>query len=125
MIKKRQSGLTMISWMVVIAYLAIQGVMAMRIIPVYMKYNSLKSVMDSLTTDPGVKKLTAKRISKLFRKRLLINSLYELAKDKGAYKFKKIKNGYHLITKYEERGPIMGNLQFVANFEFEVDIITR
>jgi len=42
MIKKRQSGLTMISWMVVIAYLAVQGIMGMRIIPVYINYHSLK-----------------------------------------------------------------------------------
>ncbi|VAW63638.1 hypothetical protein MNBD_GAMMA08-729 [hydrothermal vent metagenome] len=125
MIKKRQSGLTMISWMVVIAYLAIQGVLAMRIIPVYMNYHSLKSIMDTMATDPTVKGLTAKRISKLFRKRLLINNLYDIANKKDTYKFKKIKNGYNLLVKYESRGPIWGNLEFVADFEYEVDIKTR
>jgi len=125
MINKRQSGLTMISWVVIIAYLAVQGILGLRIIPVYLNYNTVKSVMDKLATDPEVKGIGAKKLSKLFRKRLKINNLYDLSKDKNAFKFKKIENGYHLTAKYEERGPIWGNLNFVANFEYEVDVATR
>ena len=125
MINKRQSGLTMISWAIVIGVIAVQGIMALRIIPVYLNYHSLKTVMDTLAVDPSIKKLGAKKISKLLRKRLKINSLYDLAKNKDAFKFKKISKGYHLTAKYEERGPIWGNLKFVADFEYEVDIIIR
>ena len=125
MINKRQSGLTMISWAVVLAFIAVQGIMAMRIIPVYLNYQTLITVMDSLAMDQNVKKLSVKKISKLSRKRLKINGLYDLAADKTAFKFKKISKGYHLTAMYEERGPIWGNLQFVADFEYEVDIIIR
>ncbi len=125
MINRKQSGLTMISWVVVLAYLAVQGVLALRIIPIYLNYNTVKTVMNKLATDPDVKGLGAKALSKLFRKRLKINNLFELEKDKNAMKFKKIKNGYHLAVKYEERGPIWGNLKFVADFEYEVDISTK
>lgn len=125
MINKRQSGLTMISWAIVIALIAVQGIMALRIIPVYLNYHSLKTVMDTLAVDQSIKKLGAKKISKLLRKRLKINSLYDLAKNKDAFKFKKIAKGYNLTARYEERGPIWGNLNFVANFEYEVDIVLR
>ena len=125
MINKRQSGLTMISWAIVLGVVAVQGIMAMRIIPVYLNYQSLISVMDTLAVDQNIKKLGVKKITKLFRKRLKINGLYDLADDKTAFKFKKIAKGYHLTAKYEERGPIWGNLQFVADFEYEVDIVTR
>ncbi len=125
MIKKRQSGLTMISWVVVLAYLAVQAIMGMRIIPVYLNYNAVKSVMNELVVDPSVKGMTGKKLSDLFRKRLRINNLYDLAKDKKAFKFKKTKKGYHLTANYEEGGPIWGNLKFVADFKHEVDIPTR
>jgi len=115
----------MISWVVIIAYLAVQGILGLRIIPVYLNYNTVKSVMDKLAVDPEVKGIGAKKLSKLFRKRLKINNLYDLSKNKDAFKFKKIEKGYHLTAKYEERGPIWGNLNFVANFEYEVDISTQ
>jgi len=123
--RRKQSGLTMVSWIVVLAYIAVQVIMGMRIIPVYLNYNSVKSVMDELAVDSEIKGMSVKKISTLFRKRLRINNLYDLAKDKDAFKFKKIKNGYHLTAKYEERGPIWGNLKFVADFEYEVDIFVR
>ncbi len=125
MINKKQSGLTMISWVVVLAYLALQVIMGLRIIPVYMNYSTVKTVMNELAADPKVKGMGGKKLSKLFRKRLKINNLYDLASDKEAFKFSKIKNGYHLVANYEERGPIWGNLKFVADFTHEVDIFTR
>jgi len=125
MINKKQSGLTMISWAVVIAYLAIQGIMGLRVIPVYINYHSVKTVMDKLASDPTVKGLSSKRINKLLRKRLRINNLFALEKDKDAFKFSKIEKGYRLAAKYNEKGPIWGNLSFVADFEYEVEIITR
>lgn len=122
---KRQSGLTMISWMVVLGFVAIQAVMALRIIPVYMSYSSVESVMDELAISAELKGLSGKKIDALFRKRLSINNLYELAKNKEAFKFKKIQGGYTLIAHYEERGPIFGNLEFVATFDHQVDLVNK
>ena len=125
MTKKRQTGLTAISWMVVLAYLALQGILALRIIPVYLNYNTLQSVMDKLAVDPEIKGKGAKQISQIFRKRLKVNNLYVLSASKDAFKFKKITKGFNLSIKYEDQGPIFKNLNFVAKFEYEVDITTR
>ena len=122
---RKQSGLTMISWIVIIGLVAVQAVMALRIVPVYLNYNSVRTVMDELTQNSEVKGVSVKKIEELFRKRLKINNLYGLARDKEAFKFKKIQGGYTLIAHYEEKGPIMGNLEFVATFDHKVDIITK
>ena len=122
---KKQRGLTMISWMIIIGFLAIQGIMAMRIIPVYLNYGTVKSILDELAASPDVKDKNAKAINQLLRKRLGINNLYKLEKSKDAFKFSKIPNGYHIVCKYEDRGPIFKNLEFVATFKHEVDIITK
>jgi len=122
---RKQSGLTMISWMVVIGLVGIQGVMALRIIPVYINYSTLKTVMDDIQNKPETKGMSGKQLNKSFRKRLKTNNLYALAKNKNAFKFKKIQGGYNVKADYEERGAILGNLEFVATFNYEVDVITR
>ena len=122
---RRQSGLTMISWMFVIGFLAIQFVMALRIGPVYMNHQTLKTVMDDLKTDTAIKGKGVKNIKLILRKRLKMNSLYDLASDTKAFKFKKIKQGYAVTADYEARGPIFGNLGFVATFKYKVDISTK
>jgi Tfp pilus assembly major pilin PilA len=122
---RKQSGLTMISWIVIIGLVAVQGILALRIVPVYLNYNSVRTVMDELPQDAEVKGISVKNLNKLFRKRLKINNLYELARDKEAFKFKKAQGGYTLVAHYEEKGPIMGNLEFVATFDHEVVIITK
>jgi len=114
-----QKGLTAISWVVVIGFLSVQAVMAMRIIPVYMNYGTVKSIMDGLAVDPDIRGKSPKKIRALINKRLEMNSIYDLG-NKNIFKFSKASKGLNLKAKYEERGPIFGNLEFVASFEYDV-----
>ncbi len=47
----RQRGMSLISWVIVIAFLLFQGIMAMRIIPVYINDASVSSIMKKLPDD--------------------------------------------------------------------------
>jgi len=122
---KKQRGLTMISWMIIIGLVGIQGVMGLRITPVYLNFNSVKHIMDSLPGDPQVTDMTTKQLKKYISKRLKIDNLYELSRNKEAFKFVKKKTGLTLVLHYEERGPIMGNLEFVATFDHEVALPSK
>jgi hypothetical protein len=81
--------------------------------------------MDELPKNPEVKGKTVRQLKETFVKRLKINNLYEMAKDKEAFKFKKIKGGYKITANVEKRGPIYGTLEFVASFDHEVDILLQ
>lgn len=122
---KKQAGLTMISWVVILGLVGIQAVLALRIIPVYLNYSSVRTVMNELPQAPEVRNASVKTLDELLRKRLKINNLYDLASDKDAFTFKKSSGGYTLIANYEERGPIVANLEFVATFKHQVEIRTR
>ena len=122
---KKQAGLTMISWVIILGLVGVQAVLALRIIPVYLNYSSVRTVMNELPQSPDVRNAGVKKLDELLRKRLKINNLYGLAKDKDAFKFKKSAAGYTLIADYEERGPIVANLEFVATFKHQVEIRTR
>lgn len=120
---KKQLGLTMITWMLVIGLVGIQAVMAMRIIPVYMNFNSAKHIMDSMPGDPKVRKMSPKKLRVYLNKRFKIDNLYSLSRNKDAIKFAKKKAGLTVILEYEERGPILGNLEFVVSFNHEVALV--
>ena len=122
---KKQRGLTMISWIVVIGLVGIQAVMAVRIIPIYMNFNSVQHIMDGIPSDPKMSKLTKQALLKNLKKKLKINGLYDLSRNKDAFKFAKDKTGNKLVVHYEERGAILGNLEFVVTFDHEVTLIRK
>ena len=119
---QKQKGLTAISWIVIVAFLATQAVIALRIIPVYMTFGTVKSIMDDMQNDADVRGKSPKEIRKLLNRRLHVNNASEVGSKKDAFKFKKTGSGYILTCNYEQRGPIFGNLEFVATFAHEVEI---
>jgi hypothetical protein len=122
MMQKRQRGLTMISWVIIISLVAIQGVAAMRIVPVYLNYSSVKKIMDEIKVDPAARGAAPNTLMSMINKRLNINGIYDLEEDKDAFTYQKSKDGMNISLHYEARGPIYGNLEFVATFDYEVDI---
>lgn len=117
---KKQSGLTLISWMIIISLAGIQLVFAMRIIPKYMDYATIKSIMNDVQTKPEFQSKPPREILTYIHKTLSLNNIYDLQKQKDVFKFKKSTDGLHLNLHYEGRGPIIGNLDFIATFEYQI-----
>jgi hypothetical protein len=117
---KRQQGLTMISWIVIIAFLGFQGVLALNIIPVYINDASVKSMMSKLETDPTVRGMDARKLTETVIKRLKINNIYSIKKDNII--IKKTKSFYQININYEPRGTLVGNLDYIVTFNHEADV---
>ena len=122
MMQTKQRGMTMISWVIIIALVAIQGVAAMRIVPVYINYSSVKKIMEEVKADSSSHGATPGQLGIMISKRLNINGIYDLQKNKDAFTYQKTKDGMKIVLHYESRGPIYGNLEFVATFDNEVVI---
>ena len=121
MIQTKQRGLTLISWVIIIALAAIQGVAAMRIVPVYLDFYSAKKIMEELK-ESSSQGMTNAQLQAAISKSLAINNLYSLMDNKDAFSFQKTHDGVTIILHYEARGSIYGNLEFVATFDHEVNI---
>lgn len=117
---KRQQGLTIISWIVVIAFLGFQGVLALNVIPVYINDASVKSMMSNLETDTAVRGKDARKLGEMIIKRLKINNIYSIKKDNIT--IQKTKLGYHVTIDYEPRGTLVGNLDYIVTFHHEAEI---
>lgn len=116
----RQKGMTMISWMVVLAFLGFQAILAINIIPVYMTDSSIKSMWKDLPKDTDLVGATPKRIREIVIKRLKINNVYALKKDD--IKIRKVKGNYIVSVVYEPRGKIVGSLDYIVTFKHEAKI---
>ena len=119
----RQSGMTMISMVIVVVFLLFQVVIAMNVIPVYLTDSNLKKIMKELPDDPKVRGVSAKALKILILKRIRINSIYSIKPDDV-----KVKGGrdYNVATiEYEPRGKLIGNLDYIVSFKHEAKIPKR
>jgi len=122
---KKQKGMTLISWMAIAVFLGATGLVVLKIIPAYMNYASVKSIMEDLPRDDRLKGKKAKEIRKMLSASLDVNGLSRISRQKGAFKFSKIDGGYKLVLKYEERENLFSNLDYVVVFDHEVDLLVK
>ena len=119
----KQKGLTLISWLIVIAFVGFNGLMALNIAPVYINDSSVKSIMSNLETDSNVRGMDARKLKETVLKRLKINNLYGIKKDNVTVT--KGRNAYLVTIEYEPRGRLVGNLDYIVSFKHEARVQTK
>ncbi len=78
---KKQKGLTLISWLAIIAVVLFNAIIAMNVVPVYLNDHSVKSMMEDLETDTSLRGATPKKIKETITKRLRVNNVYSVSKE--------------------------------------------
>ena len=119
-LRKKQSGLTFISWLIILAIGGFFVMLGMKLTPIYLEHQSVKSVVNSFENDPLVRKNDAKGIRKLIKRRMKINSIYDFPQD--AIKIKKTKNMLKLDITYEREEPIIANVFVVVKFSDQINV---
>jgi hypothetical protein len=120
---KKQKGLTLISWLAIIAVVIFNAIIVMNVVPVYLNDHSVKSLMQSLESDSDVRGATPKKIKEIITKRLRINNIYSIKKDHIT--IKKSKNDYVITIEYEPRGKLVGSLDYIVSFKHEARVPIR
>lgn len=116
----KQRGLTLISWLVIIIFLLFQGIILMKVVPVYMTDASVGSIMNELPTDPKAGELSASELKTLVSKRLSMNSIYSINPDN--IKIRKGRGEKIVTIEYEPRGNLIANLDYIASFKHEARV---
>lgn len=115
----RQKGLSLISLIVTFAFVGFLAVIVMRLIPVYMDDNSIKSAMEAVASElpPNA---SINEVRKRLNKNLEINSVTIV---KGV-DFQLTKDGEMslIYIEYEARTPFISNIEFAVTFEHEVPL---
>ena len=116
---RKQKGLSLIGFLLVLALAIFATFIAMRIVPIYLEYWSVVNAMNSVRDEPGSagKSLFDIRVK-------VLNNLYVSYSDNNVkenhIRVVRTTAGPTLRIAYEVRKPLIGNLDVVASFDRSV-----
>ncbi len=115
-----QQGLTTIGWIAVIGLFGLITVSGFKVLPMYIDYYSVRSVLDGLAKDDSVDVDSRSELWKSINRRLNINSVRTLTKKD--FKFSRSDDITTITADYEVRKPYLGDLFIGAHFTYSVEI---
>jgi hypothetical protein len=120
--KRKQSGLTFIGFVIVLAVAGLFIYVGMKLVPMYTEYYSVKKALASLANEDGIANQSAPQVKEKFFKRLYMS--YALNVKNQHVKVERREASWIVIVDYETRRPMIANLDVVGKFHAE-KILTR
>jgi hypothetical protein len=117
---RKQRGLTLVGFGIVLVLVVFFAYTAMRLVPLYLEYHALVNAMDTLKSTPGAAKMSPPKI-----KERLINSLWvNYATDNIQRKHMRItrSDGVKVRVAYEVRREFIGNVDLIVKFDRTVQL---
>ena len=121
--KRKQSGLSLVGFLVVLAVVGFAAYVGMKLFPMYQEYYSVSTAMKGLANEPGVADMDPHKVQDLFFRRLYIN-YSENVKPQNV-KFERTEGGWKMRVVYEVRRPLVGNLDVVGKFDRTQELTRR
>ena len=117
---KKQKGLTLISWLGILAVVLFNAIIALNVVPVYVNDHSVKTMMKNLENDSTARGQTPKKLKEIITKRLRVNNVYSVTTEHIT--IKKVKNYYLITIEYQPRGKLIGSLVYIVDFKHEARV---
>lgn len=114
---RKQGGLTLIGFVLMLAALVFVAYLGMKILPIYINYYSVIRAMDGMKETPGLSRKSPMQIRDALYDRLWVSYMNDL-KDKNVKIIRS--NGVNVRVVYQVREPIMGNLDIIVSFDRSV-----
>lgn len=118
--KNKQKGAGLIAWVFVLAMIGFIALLAIRVLPPYMEYLTVSSVVQSLKDDPDLRGAQRLAVLSALDKRFQINDVKSVERDDITTE--QVSEGLQVVVEYENRFPLLGNFDGVATFREQVII---
>jgi hypothetical protein len=115
---KKQSGMTLIGFIIVLSIVLFMSFIGMKIAPIYLEYYSVVSAMNGVAKERGSANYSPYDIRVKVLNRLYLSYSAENVKEQHIKLVRK--NGVYLRIAYEVRKPVIGNLDVMATFDKSV-----
>lgn len=115
---KKQRGMTLIGFIIVLGFVLFLSFIGMKIAPIYLEYYSVVSAMNGVAKERGSARLSPYDIKVKVLNRLYLSYSAENVKDQNIKLVRR--NGVYLRIAYEVRKPVIGNLDAMATFDRSV-----
>lgn len=117
---RKQGGMSLIGFLIVLAMVVFFVYLGMRIVPIYIEYYSVVSAMNGLAGEPGSAKYSPFDIKDKMLNRLWVSYSSNNVKTENIKVVRK--DGVWIRVQYEVRKPVIGNLDVVADFDKQVQL---
>jgi len=120
--RTKQEGMTFIGLVIVLAIVGMVVLSVLKVFPVYMEHLAVKTSMEAIETDPGVKNMSVSKVRELFRKKLDMNQVNSVTA--GQAKIGRSISDLTFSIEYEVRKDYFANIDIVLSFKdkFEVPL---
>jgi hypothetical protein len=106
--------MTLLGFMIVLIIFGFFAFIGMKLFPPYAEAHSVRQAMLAMADEPGVAQKMPSDIKRMLDAKLYIN--YVTLKPE-AVKVERSAQGYTLRVNYENRGTMVGNLDYVVTFD--------
>jgi hypothetical protein len=117
---RKQSGMTLIGFIIVLGVAGVFAYCGMKVFPMYTEYFSVKQALDGMSKEAGLATESPAKIKDLFFRRLYVS--YVESVEQKDVKVERTGDGYIIKVAYEVRRPLISNLDVVGNFKAEQNL---
>ncbi|CAD7379023.1 DUF4845 domain-containing protein [Xanthomonas arboricola] len=121
--KRKQGGMTLTSFVVVLAVVGFALYIGMKLFPMYQEYYAVRTSMKGLANEGGSADMDPSKLQDMLFKRLDINASESVKREN--VKFERIEGGWRMKVNYEVRRELVGNLDVVGKFDTTQDLTRR
>lgn len=115
--RKKQYGLSFLSWISVLSVLILAFVTGIKLVPVYVEFYSVQSLMKKIAEDPAISAVNTQALRGKLDDYLNINGMYTIQREHFSVQaMPENKNAKVLMVDYEVRKPWLGNIDFLMTF---------
>lgn len=118
---RKQNGLTLIGFIIVLVVALFFAYSAMRVIPMYLEYHALINAMDKLVEDPTAKGMSPAKIKQSIKMSLWASYASNNIKEKNIHISKK-DGGVLIRVKYEVRQEFIANIDLIGSFDRSAEL---
>lgn len=115
--RRNQQGMTLASFIVVLAVVGVFIYMGMKLIPMYSEYFSVKKALEGMASEPDMASNDPEKIKDYFFRRMDVD-YGENVKPENV-KLRRKEAGWVMTVDYEVRRPLIANIDVVGHFNAE------
>ena len=121
MMNRKQSGMTMLGFLITLAVVMFFLYTGMKVVPMYTEFYSVKKALAGLAAEPGITSKSKEQVRDLFFRRLYMSYANNVKAD--ALKIESTDQGLMMTVDYEQRRELLANLDVVGKFHAQQELV--
>lgn len=116
-----QKGLSWVGWLLVLALVGFLTSTALKLVPHYLDYMKMKNIIEAVETNKGLDITTVSDFYSYVEKSMQLNSIRDIDLNK-ALKVTVQNNAFNAHLNYEQREPLIQNIDVVIKFDKQLSV---